>query len=152
MKKIYGSLDSRLEENCYFNGTKDNIHVGTLCTVYYWSDREAYEVVKVIDQKHIFIRQLDAKRIDGGGMSEFQDYEYKRNEQNQIKELELTKWGWKEVIRYNQDLYDKFMRIQGFVLWDDSIVDKVKQGKEVKRTQKINISFGKAEKYHDYSF
>ena len=148
-KKWYGSIDNRLEENSYFNGTKDNIKVGTLCTVYHWSDREAYEVVKVIDQKHIFIRELDAKRIDKNGMSDSQSYEYERNEGNPIKELELTKWGWKEVIRFNKELYDEK---RSYILWEKSIVDRIMQGKEVKRSKKINISFGKAEKYYDYSF
>lgn len=151
-KKWYGSINNRLEENSYFNGTKDNIQVGTPCTVYHWSDRTPYEVVKVIDQKHIFIRQLDAKRIDKNGMSDSQNYEYRSNEKNPTTELELTKWGWKQVIRFNKDLYNKFMKIQGYVLWEKSIVDKIRQGKEVKRTEKISISFGKAEEYYDYSF
>lgn len=151
-KKWYGSLNNRLEENNYFNGTKDNIQVGTLCTVYHWSDREAYEVVKVIDQKHIFIRELDAKRIDKNGMSDSQNYEYKSNEKNPVVELELTKYGWKKIIRYNKELYEKIINNIGYVLWEKSIVDRVNQGKEVKRSFKINISFGKAEKYYDYSF
>lgn len=151
-KKWYGSLNNRLEENNYFNGTKDNIQVGTLCTVYHWSDREAYEVVKVIDQKHIFIRKLDAKRIDNNGMSDSQSYEYKSSEKYSPAEIELTKWGWKEVIRYNKEKYDKIISKIGYVLWEKSIVDRVNQGKEVKRSFKINISFGKAEEYYDFSF
>ena len=151
-KTWYGSINNRLEENSYFNGTKDNIQVGTPCTVYHWSDREAYEVVKVIDQRHVFIRELDVKRIDDNGMSDAQTYEYKSNEKNSIIELELTKYGWKEVIRYTKELYDKIINKIGYVLWEKSIVDRVMEGKEVKRSFKINISFGKAEKYYDYSF
>lgn len=151
-KKWYGSINNRLEENSYFNGTKDNIQVGTHCTVYHWSDREAYEVVKVIDQKHIFIRKLDAKRIDNNGMSDSQSYEYKSSEKYSPEEIELTKWGWKEVIRYNKEKYDKFISKIGYVLWDKSIIDRIMQGKEVKRSFKINISFGKAEEYYDFSF
>ena len=116
------------------------------------NDREAYEVVKVIDQKHIFIRKLDAKRIDNNGMSDSQSYEYKSSEKYSPEEIELTKWGWKEVIRYNKEKYDKIISKIGYVLWEKSIVDRVNQGKEVKRSFKINISFGKAEEYYDFSF
>ena len=85
-------------------------------------------------------------------MSDSQTYEYKSNEKNPITELELTKYGWKEVIRYNKEKYDKVINNIGYVLWEKSIVDRVMEGKEVKRSFKINISFGKAEKYYDYSF
>lgn len=51
--KLYGSIANRLEENHYYNGTKDNIVAGTLCTVYLYTDTQAYEVIKVNSQKRI---------------------------------------------------------------------------------------------------
>ena len=152
MARLYGSLNNRLEENKYYNGTNNNLEVGTLATVYYYSDRHAYEVVEVKDQKHIKIRQLEAKRIDNNGMSDSQHYEYSSNEKNSIIELENTKYGWKQVTRYNLDLYNKIKSILGYVLWTNDIVEKVMQGKEVKRTNKISISFGIADEHFDYSF
>lgn len=126
--KLYGSLNNRLNENGYCNGTYNNIQVGTLCTVYLWSDRHAYEVVEVKDQKHIKIRRLTATRIDNNGMSDWQDYKYESDETNPIKELQLFKSGWKEI-KYSQ--------------WEEN-----------KRigSVKINISFGIADEYYDYSF
>ncbi len=119
--KLYGSLNNRLDENKYFNGTENNLKVGTLATEYYWSDRKPYEVVKVINQKHIFIRELDAKRIDNNGMSDSQHYEYSSNENNKEIELKFTYGHWR-IIRKD------------------------------KSSIRINISFGCAEKYYDYSF
>ena len=152
MTKLYGSLNNRLDENKYYNGTQNNLAVGTLATIYYYSDRHAYEVVEVKDQKHIKIRQLDAKRIDNNGMSDCQSYEYTSNKNNRIIELELTRYGWKQVTRYNLDLYNNIKNRLGYVLWTSDIVEKVMQGKEVKRTNKISISFGIAEEHYDYSF
>ena len=150
--KLYGSLSNRFDENKYFNGTYGNLQVGTLATVYYYSDSHAYEVVEVQDQNHIKIRRLRAIRTDRNGMSDAQGYRYEQDENNSILELENTKYGWKEVIRYNLDLYNKIINRDGYVLWDSEIVNKVKAGKQVKRSYKINISFGVAEKYYDYSF
>lgn len=149
MKKWYGSLQNRLEENQMY---VDEIKVGTYATMYEYSDRHAYEVVEVKDQKHIKIRKLDAKRIDDNGMSDSQHYEYLSNENNPIEELELTKYGWKKVFRYNIDLYNRVKNRIGYVLWDIDIINKVLSGKEVKRSYKINISFGIADEHFDYSF
>lgn len=151
-KKWYGSLTNRLNENCYFNETLNNLKIGTPCTQYLYSDRIPYEVVKVESQKHIFIRELKAIRIDDGGMSDYQSYQYESNINNPIKELQLTKYGWKEIKIYNKDIYEKLIKKQGYVLWGDEIINKVLNGKEVKRSSKINISFGIAQYYYDYSF
>lgn len=149
MKKWYGSLQNRLEENQMY---VDEIKVGTYATMYEYSDRHAYEVVEVKDQKHIKIRQLYAKRIDDNGMSDSQHYEYLSNENNPIEELELTKYGWKKVFRYNIDLYNEVKNRIGYVLWDIDIINKVLSGKEVKRSYKVSISFGIADEHFDYSF
>lgn len=149
MTKLYGSLQNRLEENEMY---VDEIKVGTYATMYYYSDRHAYEVVEVKDQKHVKIRKLDAKRIDNNGMSDSQHYQYTSNENNPIEELELTKYGWKKVFRYNIDLYNEVKNKIGYVLWDIDIVNKVLSGKEVKRSYKVDISFGIADEHFDYSF
>lgn len=150
--KLYGSLSNRFDENKYFNGTYGNLQIGTLATVYYYSDSHAYEVVEVQDQNHIKIRRLRVIRTDKNGMSDAQGYRYEQDENNSVLELENTKYGWKEVIRYNLDLYNKIINRDGYALWDNEIVNKVKAGKQVKRSHKINISFGVADEYFDYSF
>ena len=57
-KKWYGSIDNRIEEGKQF---VNEIKVGDGVTEYLWSDRKAYEVVDVKDQKHITIREYDHK-------------------------------------------------------------------------------------------
>ena len=91
----YGSFQNRLAENC----KQPKPEVGMGVTEYCWSDRHAYEITEVIDDRHIIIRRLDYKRIDNNGMSECQDYEYTSNPDNHSIKLFLTKQGqWKERI------------------------------------------------------
>lgn len=124
--KLYGSITNRLEENKMYC---DEIKVGTPATQYLWSDTHAYEVVEVINQKHIFVRRLNAKRVDKNYMSECQEYEYSSSNARPI-ELKKMKHGWKEVRHYTDS-----------------------EGKDhTYTTEKWNISFGIAQEYYDYSF
>ena len=54
-RKWYGSIDNRIEEGRNYEPDK-KIKVGTDITVYCWSDRQCKYVTKVIDQKHIFVK------------------------------------------------------------------------------------------------
>ena len=90
----YGSLQNRLQEGA---GVKPEVGMGV--TEMQWSDRTPWEVVEVIDDRHIKVRRLDWKRIDNNGMSECQDYEYTSNEENYVATLFLTKQNqWRERI------------------------------------------------------
>lgn len=77
MSGWYGSLENRLMERTRSDKPEVGMGVTELC----WSDRHAYEVVAVKDDKHITIRRLMAKRIDSNGFSESQEYEYSSNEE-----------------------------------------------------------------------
>ena len=79
--ELYGSLQNRLEENRMFC---KEITVGTGVTEYSWSDRHAYEVIAVRDQKHVTIRELDHKCIGGPYSNE---WELISNEQNRVRNL-----------------------------------------------------------------
>ena len=154
--ELYGSLVNRMQENKRFCS---KIEVGTYATVYSYSDRHAYEVVEVVDQDHVFVRQLDAKRADDNGMSECQYYTYTSNAANPIHELKFsTRFGWREITHYGQWYIDKFEKKELGWWWvDQALLSKVReavaQGKTVKRyTGKWNISFGVADEYYDYSF
>lgn len=164
--KLYGSLNNRFEENKMY---VDKIEVGTLATEYHWSDRTPYEVVEVEDQKHVFIRELKAKRIDNNGMSDSQSYEYSSDETKPIKELQLRNGKWYKVNRMSKEKFLKRAESLRNDFKDRSIekaynyciamsgltqkqIERIEQGKEVKRFSGIDISFGKAEKYFDYSF
>ena len=84
-RKWYGSLNNRVEENKQFC---DKIEVGTGMTEYSWSDRHAYEVTAVKDQKHVTVREYDAKHV---GEAYTNKWELVSNPEN--PELNLTKRG-----------------------------------------------------------
>lgn len=169
MSRMYGSLQNRIEEgkmHC------DEIKVGTYATKYYWSDRHAYEVVEVINQKNIKIRQLKAIRIDNNGMSDCQNYKYESDVSNPIEELKFMRKNWYKVFSYaplnvlkervKEDLKPEARNeenIMGMVRWyckelNEKQWEKYLKGEEVKATKKLNckISFGVADEYYDYSF
>lgn len=126
MSKWYGSITNRCEENHQLVKT---IKVGDGVTEYLWSDRVPYEVTKVIDQKHIFIRPMDYERTDSNGMSECQDYKYISNPNHKEIEMRFKYNHWYEIQRYTD-----------------------KEGKPHRRSIKKNISIGVMERYYDFSF
>jgi len=169
MKEI-GSLVNRLEENKYFDGTLNNIKVGTLCTVYLYTDRHAYEVVEVKSQDNIVIRRLKATRTDENGMSDAQDYKYESDLSAKPEEIKLTKNGWKYVRTFDRDSFYKCcenmkqnckteeaaVNLAKFY-WMQNLTEKqfekVLNGKQITKFQgNVNISFGVADEYYDYSF
>lgn len=171
--KLYGSLNARFDENKYYNGTYNNIKVGDYATEYMYTDQHAYEVVEVKDQKHVSIRRLKAIRTDKYGMSECQDYRYEQDTNNPILELELTQYGWKQVRYIDLDAWNKTLIIASkdirkdcddysdkvlslakcYAHIDDKKLQKILDGKRVRVSSvKINISFGIADEYYDYSF
>ena len=101
-KKWSGSLVNRLQEGRQFNA---DIYIGMGVTEYMYSDREAYEVIKIIDAKHVVVRRMDAERVDNNGMSECQKYAYKSNPNGYIRNLTLTKNGWRSRINGKLDNY-----------------------------------------------
>ena len=120
MSQWYGNLINRIYENKDFTS---KIEVGTKMTQYLWSDRLAYEVIEVKDQRHVTVRMLDAKCVGGAYSNE---WELSSNPNNPIKELAMRKNRWYEIYR------DKDNHIYHW--------------------EKINISFGRADYYYDYSF
>jgi len=168
MTRWYGSINNRIDEGHYYNGTYQNIKVGDFATEYLWSDRHAYEVVEVKDQKHVKIRRLDAKMITPYS----NEWTYTQNESNPVKELELQKKGWKSVKyvdleSWNNALIEARKDItnpdenpekvrwlaQCYLRLNDENLEKVLSGKRVKTvSEKISVSFGIADEYYDYSF
>ena len=147
MSNWYGNIMNRLEEN---HDISNIIAVGTGMTEYSWSDREAYEVTAVKDQKHVTVRRYDHK-LAGEPFSN--DWELISNPEN--PEREITKrgkyWYWtstltREELEAVTDPYDKFRLSMGFDL--DVVAEKGKQTKYFR----ANVCFGKASYYHDYSF
>ena len=147
MSKVwYGNLSNRLEENKMFC---DKIEVGTGVTEYYYSDRKAYEVTRVIDQKHIFIREYDHKAA-GEAMSN--NWELISNPENPEIELIYRYNNWQSVITWTQKDVDRIVERNGFFLDTHGVCEKLKTKKEVKTYNKMNISIGVADYYYDYEF
>lgn len=166
MKKFYGCLQNRLEEGKQF---VSEIKVGTGVTEYGYSDRKPFEVIEVIDQQHIVIRELDSKRIDNNGMSDAQTYEHISNPKNIKYELVLRNGTWFKVYEITKDAWLKraeqmvkensfktiesaYRYIRAMASLTDKQYEKVDLGKAIKKYIKMNISIGYADRYFDYTF
>ena len=149
-KRWYGNLTNRLEEGKQFCGT---IEVGTGMTEYSWSDRHAYEVVGVKDQKHVTVRQLDHKHV--GECSMDNSWELVSNENNPIREMEKRGdvWYWTTTLKAEDiEGIDDDMQWKVRVVIAGFDIDKIREkGKQTKRW-KANVSFGVADYYYDYEF
>ena len=94
-RKWYGSVMNRLEENKQFG---PEIYVGMGMTEYYWSDRHAYEVVEVEDQKHVSVRELGHRlKSDAWNGSYSNDWarfsDESRPGRNLVKRAKYWYWG-----------------------------------------------------------
>lgn len=148
-RKWYGSIENRIEEGRMFC---DTIEIGTGMTEYSWSDREAYEVTGVTDQKHIRVRQYDHKHV---GEAMTNSWELISNPEN--PELDMVKrgnvWYWSTTITADDiaDIdNDIDLRIRVCVSGFD--IDKIRQHGKQTKLRKANVSFGKAEYHYDYEF
>ena len=149
----YGSLNNRLEENRQFT---DEIKVGTGVTEYFWSDRHAYEVTAVKDQKHITIREYDHKKKGGTPMDN--NWELVSNPSN--PEIDLVKRGayWYRAVTITAE--------QAREIYEGTDIDRklwachngfdllaiIAKGKTTTKYHKKNISIGVADYYYDYEF
>ena len=144
----YGSVHNRLEENKQFC---DKIKIGTGVTEYLYSDRHPYEVIDVVDQKHVYIRELDHKLI---GEPYSNDWELISNENNTV--YYLTKRGkyWYKTITVTDDILEPEISVETmlFLAHNGINEDDLRNRKKITRYHRINVSFGHAEYYYDYSF
>lgn len=143
----YGSLQNRLEENKQYC---EKIEIGTGVTEYSYSDRHAFEVVAVKDQKHITIREYDHKAV-GEPMSN--EWQLISNEKNPT--IELVKRGsyWYRAVTAtiedveSEDIYRRLWLCQnGFD------AEKIKEKGSQTKYHRMNISIGVADYYYDYEF
>ena len=145
-RKWYGSLNNRLEENKMFC---DEIKVGMGMTEYSYSDREAYEVTRVIDQKHVFVRKYDHKAV-GEPMSN--NWELISNPNNPEIEMVFRYGSWQSVSVWNQQKIDEWIEKNGYFVDFYGVQEKLKSKPEVKVYHKRKVSFGKADYHYDYEF
>lgn len=153
-RKWYGSLNNRLEENRMFC---EEITVGTGVTEYSYSDRHAYEVIEVKDQKHVKIREYEAIKKEGSG-DYTNEWELVSNEKGPV--FELVKRGnyWYSVVTITPEEAKKIYEgddIQAKI-WachnNFNLQEIIEKGKNKSKYWKMNLSFGKAEYYYDYEF
>lgn len=146
MSKWYGNIMNRLEEN---HDRVDEITVGTGMTEYYWSDRHAYEVVAIRDQKHVSVRELGHKHI---GEAYQNDWELFPDETKPVRDMvKRGKYWYWSVTMKREDLpedQDGLLRVMVAGLDPDVIREKGKQTK----LSRANVSFGVADYYYDYEF
>ena len=139
-REWYGNLTNRLEENRMFC---DEIKVGTGMTEYSYSDRHPWEVIEVVDQKHVKVRKMDHKHVGDGQMDN--NWELVSNENNSVRAL--TKrgnyWYWTVVV--TSDILDSIDKIETQLFLCHNNI-------EVTRYHRANVSFGIADYYYDYEF
>lgn len=70
-----------------------NISVGMGASGTYWTDLTPFEVVRVVSEKTVDIRELDVK-ITGGDWLD-PEYELHSNEKYPVKRVRKTKRGWR---------------------------------------------------------
>ena len=153
-RKWYGSLNNRIEENRQFCET---IEVGTGMTEYLYSDRHAYEVVEVIDQKHVKVRMLDHKAI---GEAFSNDWELISNEENPVHLITKRGKFWYWTVNVTADLLngiedksnDERLEIMLFLCHNNIAQDELLEKGKITRYHRANVSFGVAEYHYDYSF
>lgn len=153
MSKVwYGSLQNRLEENKQFC---EEIKVGTGMTRYSWSDTDAYEVVEVIDQKHVKVREYDHKLV---GEAYSNDWELISNTENPLTELVKRGKYWYVAITLTPEQAKEIKEshdVEGLV-WACNcgfILDEIiESGKSKTKYHRWNVSFGVAQYYYDYCF
>lgn len=144
----YGSVQNRIEENRMYC---EEIAVGTGMTEYLWSDRHPYEVIEVIDQKHVIVREYGHKHVG----SAYYDNDWKLVSDESKPARLITKrgnyWYWTNTITAEQ--YDAmepinqvYCCVNGF---DPDVIHS--KGKQTKY-HRANVSFGVAEYYYDYEF
>lgn len=148
--KWYGSINNRIMER---GKSAEEIIVGMGVTEFYWSDRHAYEVTTVRDQRHITIREL--KHIHVGDCHMDNNWELVSDETR--PEIDLVKRGkywytYATVTKEDLEDIDKDIDKQ---LWlchwgfDRDVINK--NGKQTKYHRK-NIVIGYADYYYDYEF
>lgn len=149
MRTRYGLLTNRVMEDKEFSA----IEVGTPVTEYFYSDRRVYEVVGVIDEKHVEVR---AMRAIPDGLPMSNQWKLESDADGYVKKLtkrgkywywthEVTKEDYEEGLK-EDEFYEVRLRCAGY---DPEII--MRRGKQMKYSR-AHVSFGVADYYYDYEF
>lgn len=154
--KLQGSLI-----NCMMSNNNTKPEVGKGATILLYSDRHAYEVVEVINDKKAIIQRYDVRTNPYGE----QNYTY--DTLLPYKDTIVFRYGswWKEFdtivytdefykILSNEDLSREERAKINKECYDDNAELQLVEGKtkKVKGREKIRIIFGRKDEYYDPSF
>ena len=138
--KAFGSITNRIAESyCYSEDQEP--YVGMGATYNSWSDRSPLTVIEIIKEKNyeIIVCQEDfAKRTDSNGMSESQNYEYSPNPDGCLYYVRSKEVISKEGVPAK--IYENVRKNEKTGRWN------------VIKWHRTPISFGRRNKYHDFSF
>lgn len=79
----------------FINREFDKISVGMGASGTYWTDHTPFEVVKVVSDKTVDIRELDYELISGSEFDGSAEYKYYINENKPITRVRRCKRGWR---------------------------------------------------------
>lgn len=143
--KWYGSINNRIDER----RPSEKPQVGMGITEYFYSDRTAYEITKVFDDKHFMMRRYDAKHQGSYGED---NWELVSNPNNKEEEVVFRYGAWYRVRTYTKESVDRCIKEDGFIALDQKTLDKVNEKGVAYKYDKANIVIGHADYYYDWSF
>lgn len=79
----------------FINKAFEQISVGMGASGTYWTDHTPFEVVKVVSDKTVDIRELDYEMVSGSEFDGSAEYKYYVNESNPIIRVRRGKRGWR---------------------------------------------------------
>lgn len=127
----YGSVTNRIAENMKMPKPELGMGVTELC----YTDRHPFEVIEILNEKKIKIREMKAERIDKNGMSDCQEYKYVQKPDGEVKTLVLRNGKWRDLVKeLENDENNKLVEV------------------ETRRLGGNGWLIGKAEYYYDFSF
>ena len=107
--KWYGSVQNRISAECEM--PKPEVGMGV--TELLWSDRDPWEVIEVVNDKKIRIRELGYKRTDNDGISEHQEYEFFSKPDGNVKTIVLRNGKWRDLKKkYVNDANGKLVLVE----------------------------------------
>lgn len=147
--EMRGSFINRLMENAE---CKSEITVGMGVTEFLYSDRHAWEVIEVRDQRHVTIRLLDHEHEGDGEMDN--RWVLISNEANPTRDLVKRGKYWYAENVITADVLDGEWTWEK-ALWlahNDVTPEALKEKGKIRRYHRMDVSFGWADYYYDYEF
>ncbi len=148
-KTLRGSYTNRLMEDHDF---VDTIEVGTKMTEFMYTDRAVYEVVKVVDQKHVYVRRMKAIAV---GEPMTNTWELESDEKAEVSYITKRGKYWYWTVSVTREEYMKNkdeMYFRLFMVHNLFNPQEFETKEKLTRYHRANVSFGIADYYFDYSF